>query len=92
MCRWNFMGMMQHPKVRGLDYYCRMDTDSRITSKVLFAPNPCRYHTLDPQLTAGAQPESTPYTSPRPEPKPAPHNAQWDQLRLQRGHMSRTVQ
>ena len=34
MCRWNFMGMMQHPRVHGLDYYCRMDTDSRIKSKV----------------------------------------------------------
>ena len=35
MCRWNFMGMMQHPRVHGLDYYCRMDTDSRIKSKVI---------------------------------------------------------
>ena len=34
MCRWNFMGMMQHPKIRDLDYYCRMDTDSRIRAKV----------------------------------------------------------
>ena len=34
MCRWNFMGLMQHPKIRHLDYYCRMDTDSRIRKKV----------------------------------------------------------
>jgi len=50
MCRWNFMGMMQHPKVRGLDYYCRIDTDSRIKSKVLRAPNP----NPDPQCPAGS--------------------------------------
>ena len=34
MCRWNFMSLMQHPKIRTLDYYCRMDTDSRIRAKV----------------------------------------------------------
>ena len=28
------MGMMQHPRTRDLDYYCRMDTDSRILEKV----------------------------------------------------------
>ena len=38
MCRWNFMGLMQHPKIRDLDYYCRMDTDSRIKSKARRSP------------------------------------------------------
>ena len=34
MCRWNFRGMLEHPRIRRLDYYCRMDTDSRIKKKV----------------------------------------------------------
>ena len=34
MCRWNFRGMLEHPRIRNLDYYCRMDTDSRIRKKV----------------------------------------------------------
>ena len=34
MCRWNFRGMLEHPRIRKLDYYCRMDTDSRIKKKV----------------------------------------------------------
>ena len=40
MCRWNFMGLVQHPKVRELDYYCRMDTDSRMTTKVRLTRSP----------------------------------------------------
>ena len=34
MCRWNFRGMLEHPRIRNLDYYCRMDTDSRVKKKV----------------------------------------------------------
>ena len=34
MCRWNLFGMLQHPRIRDLQYYARMDTDSRFTEPV----------------------------------------------------------
>ena len=38
MCRWNLFGMMQHPRIRNLQYYARMDTDSRFTKPVRAGP------------------------------------------------------
>ena len=32
MCRWNLMGLMQHPRIQELEYYCRMDTHSYVRS------------------------------------------------------------
>jgi len=34
MIRWNLFGMLQHPRIRDLQYYARMDTDSRFTEPV----------------------------------------------------------
>jgi len=38
MCRWNLFGMLQHPRIRDLQYYARMDTDSRFTEPVRAVP------------------------------------------------------
>ena len=43
MCRWNLFGMLEHPRIRDLQYYARFDTDSRFrkpvsTSNVVPAP------------------------------------------------------
>ena len=32
MCRWNFMQLVIHPRIRALDYYCRLDTHSVVRS------------------------------------------------------------
>ena len=32
MCRWNLIGLIQHPRIQELDYYCRMDTHSYVRS------------------------------------------------------------
>ena len=32
MCRWNFMGLVRHPRIQALDYYCRLDTHSFVRS------------------------------------------------------------
>ena len=37
MCRWNLFGMVQHPRIRDLQYYARMDTDSRFKHPVRLA-------------------------------------------------------
>ncbi len=32
MCRWTFLGLVQHPRIQALDYYCRLDTLSHVRS------------------------------------------------------------
>ena len=32
MCRWNFLGLVQHPRIQALDYHCRLDTHSHVRS------------------------------------------------------------
>ena len=40
MCRWNLFGMVQHPRIRDLQYYARLDTDSRFKEPVREARTP----------------------------------------------------
>ena len=78
MCRWNFLGLMQHPKIRKLDYYCRMDTDSRIKSKARLTPavlccSPCCHPALqDGHTQVNTQYRSWPTTQTRRSPQPSP--------------------
>ena len=53
MCRWNFRGMLEHPRIRNLAYYCRMDTDSRIRKKVCACSHRhCQAHGSRNNITA----------------------------------------
>ena len=36
MASWYFGEIFAHPRVRGLDYYARLDTDSKVTSPIRY--------------------------------------------------------
>jgi hypothetical protein len=36
MASWYFSKVFAHPRVAGLDYYARLDTDSKVTSPIRY--------------------------------------------------------
>ena len=58
MCRWNLFGMVQHPRISNLQYYARMDSDSRFMKPVGTDPRVSSCPAEEGLLNGARQPSS----------------------------------